>query len=319
VATEEMKALPNSTSEEPTFSPDQRRLFHDLIELLDREDIPYVVAGAFALNAHTGIWRDTKDLDLFLTAESAQKALRVLAENGYQTEVADDVWIAKVHREGYYVDLITGMNNATLTVQPSWVERATRYSVLGVPTRVLGPEELIASKVFVARRERFDGADICHIIYRTGGRIDWDYLLSLLCQNGDHTEMILWHLVLFRYVYPGHSDLVPQRIWTELLSRFEQKISEPDKMAPFRGSLIDENMFFIDVAEWGLANVIEQLREAREPKMADEVVEPLDRDEAPSPSARPPARVSEHGRLETRADPSPSGREPKLRGLEPAA
>ena len=35
-------------------------------------------------------------------------------------------------------------------------------------------EELVASKIFVAKRERFDGADIAHIIYGTYPRFDWE-------------------------------------------------------------------------------------------------------------------------------------------------
>ena len=37
---------------------------------------------------------------------------------------------------------------------------------------VLAAEELIASKLFVSRRERCDGADVAHIVYRAGNRMD---------------------------------------------------------------------------------------------------------------------------------------------------
>jgi len=45
-------------------------------------------------------------------------------------------------------------------------------------TRVLAAEELIASKLFIARRERFDGADVAHVIYRTQGTLDWQRVLA---------------------------------------------------------------------------------------------------------------------------------------------
>ena len=35
----------------------------------------------------------------------------------------------------------------------------------------------------------------------------------------------------------------------------------------FRGSLIDENMFAIDVREWGMDNLIEEYRAQRQPKL----------------------------------------------------
>ncbi len=109
---------------------------------------------------HTGIWRNTKDLDLFLPPQAVPEALRHLREQGFETEIRDPVWLAKAHRDGYFVDLITGMSNAVITVDQSWIDRSSPSVVLGVPTRVLGAEELIASKLFVNFRERFDGADI---------------------------------------------------------------------------------------------------------------------------------------------------------------
>ena len=166
------KELPVSSSEAPDFPPEQRALFCEVLQHLNRVKIPYVVSGAFALQQHTGIWRDTKDLDLFLCAAAVPEALRHLQEQGFETEVRDPVWLAKAHRAGFYVDLITGMSNAVITVDQSWIDRGSDAVVLGVPTRVLAAEELIASKLFVNFRERFDGADIVHIIYGTRGRLE---------------------------------------------------------------------------------------------------------------------------------------------------
>lgn len=269
MATEESKPLPKSSSTHPEFPEEQQNLFTEVLELLNRREVPYVVSGAFALHEHTGIWRDTKDLDLFLPAEHAPAALQFLRDDGFEIEVSDPVWLAKAHRDGFFVDLITGMSNGAITVEMSWIDRSTPCKVLGVPCRVLGPEELIASKMFVTRRERFDGADICHVIFGTHGRLDWDFLMQVVSEHGDHWEILFWHLVLFRYVYPAHTDMVPKPIWDDLLGRFQQAVSQPDKSAPFRGSLIDENMFHIDVVEWGLPNLLQDLRDARQNKIPD--------------------------------------------------
>ena len=265
-----MKRLPKSTSKAPELPPEQRQLFVEVLELMNREQVPYVISGAFALHQHTGICRDTKDLDLFLPAEHVHTALDALRRNGYEIEIADPVWLAKAHRDDFFVDLITGMSNGAVTVEQSWVDRSTPCTVLGVPSRVLGPEELVASKMFVTRRERFDGADICHVIYGTRGNFDWDYMMELVRQHGDHWEIMLWHLILYHYVYPGQTDNVPRRIWDTLLTKFQRAVANPDPKAKFRGSLIDENMFWIDVNEWGLPNTIEDLRDAREPKIIRE-------------------------------------------------
>src|SRR6516164_10842238 len=241
----------------------QQALFREVLTLLNEHQLPYAVSGAFALREYTGICRYTKDLDIFLTAQHASQALRCLAERGFECEIRDPVWLAKAHRNGYFVDLITGMSNGVLTVDAEWIERAHPATVVGLPTKVLAPEELLASKLFVVRRERFDGADIAHIIYASRGKLDWDRILQLA---GEHWEMLLWALILFHYVYPAHSDYVPRVLWDDLLARFEGEIASPNQKAKFRGSLIDENMFAIDVIEWGLDDLLKRSRQ-RSPKI----------------------------------------------------
>lgn len=152
------------------------------------------------------------------------------------------------------------MSNGVLVVQDSWIKRAHPAVIYGVTTRVLAPEELVASRIFVARRERFDGADIAHIIYGTYAKFDRRRELELV---GEQWEMLLWWLGLFHYVYPTHSYYVPAAVWCELLERFEREIRSPDPKAKFRGSLVDDNMFAIDVNEWELPNLLAERRAQR--------------------------------------------------------
>lgn len=254
-------ALPVTSSLEPDFDVAQRRFYQEVLQLLNRCEIRYAVSGAFALQRHTGIWRVTKDLDVFVTAATVPKALEVLACAGFRCEIPDPVWLAKAHRGEFYVDLITGMSNAALVVQEDWIERARPAIVVDTETRVLAAEELLASKLFVTRRERFDGADIAHVIYGTPGELDWNRVLHLI---GEHWEILLWALLLFRYIYPSQTHYVPSRTWRELLGRFQAQIEQPDSAARFRGSLIDENMFAIDVREWGLDDILSEYRSRAE-------------------------------------------------------
>lgn len=254
---EELPVTSSLPSEDPA---EQHELFRDVLEALEGSRIPYAVSGAFALRQHTGICRSTKDLDLFLTAKTLDAALRCLRQVGLECEVTDPVWLAKARRDGFFVDIITGMSNGLITVEDSWIERARPAVVYDVETRVLAPEELVASKLFVARRERFDGADIAHVIYGTQSSFDWKREMELV---GEHWELLLWALVLFRYVYPGQSNYVPASVWRDLLSRFEREVREPDPQAEFRGSLVDDNMFAIDVNEWKLANLLDEKRRER--------------------------------------------------------
>jgi hypothetical protein len=260
---EEM-ALPVTSSTEPELHPDQERLYQDVLRLLKKHGIPHVISGAFALQEHTGVRRPAKDLDIFLTAESAAAALGLLDKHGFRCEVCDPVWLAKAHRDDFFVDFIIGMSNAAIIVTDSWIARGRPATVVGIQTNILAAEELLASKLFVVRRERFDGADIAHIIYATAGQLDWSRILEL---SGAHWEMLFWSLVLFRYIYPAQSQYVPLVVWTQLVNRLMLRLLNPDSTARFRGSLVDENMFAIDVKEWGLDDLLSEYRACRARKI----------------------------------------------------
>ena len=241
-------------------------LYRDVLQTMNERGIPYAVAGAFALQKYTGIRRLTKDLDLFLKPEDVSAALDHLCKKGFRCETLDPVWLSKARRGEYFVDLISGMSNAVIMVDDTWMQRAQPTVIAGVQSQVLSAEDLLASKLFVTRRERFDGADIAHIVYRTKGQLEWERILEIACENW---EILLWSLMLFRYVYPAHTDYVPAPLWQNLLSRYMHLVQHPNPKAPFRGSLVDENIFAIDMKEWGLENLQSEYRtrQLRKPSM----------------------------------------------------
>jgi hypothetical protein len=252
----EASRLPVTSSAEPVWAGDARNCYEGVLLAFQESGIPFAVSGGFAFHHHTGIWRSTKDLDLVMTAETVPSALKVLRAGGFETWIEDRVWLAKAQRLGYYVDLITGVGNATLAVEASWIERGIPDRVLDLPCKVLRAEEMIASKLFVTRRERFDGADIAHLLKACCQQIDWNRLLELI---GAHEDMLYWHLVLFAYIYPSHVGLVPANVWRNLHEGFKRRVSTPNLNEPFRGSLIDPMMFAIDVNEWGECDLFREL------------------------------------------------------------
>lgn len=263
--------LPVTSSTEPAWAFEARTCYRDVIQALREAGIPSAVGGAFAFHRHTGIWRATKDLDLILVPASVAPALDRLQRAGFATSIADPVWLAKAIRGDYFVDLITGVGNASLRVDPGWLERAIPDEILGVPCRILGAEELLASKLFVARRERFDGADVVHLLRACAHRLDWDRVLHLL---STHWELLLWALVLFAYVYPARTALIPERLWNDLTARFNDRIVHPHADAPSRGTLIDPLMFAIDVNEWGERDLYREFCEAHPARLRAEAVPP---------------------------------------------
>lgn len=248
--------LPTSASAAP-LPPEAASLYRDVLLAMNGHGIPYAVAGAFALQKYTGIWRMTKDLDLFIKAEDIPPALAYLGQQGFLCETLDAVWLSKAHRGEYFVDLISGMSNAVIVVDDSWMRRTQPATIAGITSQIISPEDLLASKLFVLRKERFDGGDVAHIIYGTKGRLEWGRIMDVA---GEHWEIVLYALMLFRYIYPAHTDYVPASLWQDLLSRYMHLVQHPDPKAPFRGSLVDENIFSIDIRDWGLEDLQSEYR-----------------------------------------------------------
>ena len=255
---EEGAQLPVTSSEEPAWAPEAYQCYQGVLQGLLAADVPFAVSGGFAFHHHTGIWRITKELDLVITPDAVPQAFEVLVREGFETYVQDPVWLAKARRGDYFVDLITGVGNATLTVEQSWIDRAQEDEVLGMRCKILPAEEMIASKLFVTRRERFDGADTAHLLKSCAATLDWERLRKL---TEPHWQILFWHLVLFAYVYPENAGDVPAGIWRELTERFNQSVAAPNLNGGFRGTLIDPKMFAIDVNEWGERDIYRELWE----------------------------------------------------------
>lgn len=233
------------------LQPDQARLFVDWLRLMNDSGVPYVVSGAFALCAYTSIWRDTKDMDVFLQPKSLKTALQILSQAGYETEITDTHWLAKVYQRPYFMDLIFSLPSNLVRIDDEWFTHSRPLEILGVPTRMVGPEELVASKVHVARSDRFDGADIAHLIRSLEGRLDWGRLRKIL---GDDT-ILLWHLLLFNFIYPGHTDWLPQDLMVELFDKVRTTWKTPGDPAIFFGSAIDPHRFAVDQERWDYRSV----------------------------------------------------------------
>ena len=90
--------VPKTSSLPAEVSEEQVGLFRDVLEALELSRVPYAVSGASALRQHTGICRQTKDLDLFVTARHAPAALQCLRDAGMECETTDPVWLARLAR-----------------------------------------------------------------------------------------------------------------------------------------------------------------------------------------------------------------------------
>jgi hypothetical protein len=220
----------------------------DALRALAGSDVPFLVAGAYAFFEYTGIFRDTKDLDVFLRRSDLDAAFRVLEGAGFRTEISEPGWIGKAWRGEWFVDLIFSSGNGVAVVDDLWFEHARRGMVMGVDVLLAPPEEMIWSKSFVLERERYDGHDVNHILRATAQDLDWDRLLARFDR---YWEVLLSHLLLFRFAYPGERSKVPDRVLEELGERLQRQLGTDHPRALCRGNLISRVQYRHDLEELG--------------------------------------------------------------------
>jgi putative nucleotidyltransferase-like protein len=246
---------------EPNFGPEEARTYGEALDALDLAGVHYMLGGALALSAYTGIWRDTKDLDVFVPGRDVARVLEVLENSGFETEIAESHWLAKAWRGDLFVDVIHANDSGTVTVQESWFANAKEVETLSRRVRVIPAEEMFLSKIFVASRDRWDMSDVVHLIFARRGELDWERILA---GTGEHWELLFAYLHLYRYVYPSHAHYVPRWVLDLLLKRYEEEVeAAPRGPLRFRGTLLDDVSFGVDVEAWGLPDEHAAIKEAR--------------------------------------------------------
>lgn len=224
--------------------------------------IPYLVAGALAVYHYTGLWRNTKDLDLFVRPEHRDDALVALATAGFRVEILAAHWLAKAVDDDVVVDVISGFGNWLQPVDDSWFAVGEPVRIFGLETSVLAITDLIWAKSYVAGRERFDGADIAHLIRRAHDRIDWQHLLD---RYGDHWELLSVYVHYYRFVYPDARDAIPTWVVEHLITRLQDDLRAPAPPdAPFRGPLLDRFSYLPDIEHWGESDPREDVARQRD-------------------------------------------------------
>lgn len=228
---------------------DGNAFYRHVIQVLNEQDAPFLLGGAYALGCYTGIVRDTKDVDVFVRPADCRRTLEVLRDAGYATELTFPHWLGKAFCHGHFVDLIFSSGNGIARVDDLWFEHARPAQFLGEPVKLAPIEEMIWSKAYVCERERFDGADINHLLRAHGHELDWARLLD---RFGRHWRVLLGHLVLFGFVYPRERDRIPAPVLDELLERVREEMrTPPPRHALCQGPLLSRSQYRADLEQWG--------------------------------------------------------------------
>jgi predicted nucleotidyltransferase len=228
---------------------DPTAFYREVMQALNGSGTPFLVGGAFAFACFTGIQRHTKDLDLFIRRGDYERVGAVLGRAGFETELTFPHWLAKAHGGEAFVDLIFNSGNGLSPVDEDWFEYAVDAEVLGVPVKIAPVEETLWSKATIMERERYDGADVAHLLRSQAEGLDWQRLLR---RAGPNWRVLLSHLVLFGFIYPGERALVPDWLMDELLERLRRETRQPAPATRLcAGTLLSREQYLVDVEREG--------------------------------------------------------------------
>lgn len=239
----------NNLARNPAPEPGVPIFYSEVIRSLTQASIPILLGGGFALEFYTDMGRHIKDMDLFVYRKDVKQILALLNKYGFRSELNFPHWLGKVSYANHFIDIIFSSGNGLCEVDPLWFKHAVRGTSFGLPIPFCPIEEMIWSKAFVMERERYDGADIAHLLLKCGNGMDWD---RLLWRFGNHWRVLFSHLILFDYIYPSEGQCIPQKCRNELFDRLKNEINSPIPVRPScRGPLLSRNQYQIDTMKLG--------------------------------------------------------------------
>lgn len=223
--------------------------YRHALAVLARSGVEFLVGGTYGLEPLTGIVRQTKDLDIFVRPHDYETAVATLERAGFVSELTYPHWLGKVFWGETFIDVIFSSGNGVAIVDDEWFQHAGDAVLLGMPVRLCPAEETIWSKAFIMERERYDGADIAHILRHSGAHIDWQRLLR---RFDGHWRVLFSHLTLFGYIYPSERAVVPDWLLFSLIRSMLSEIeSEVGDSLVCRGTFLSRAQYRADVSEWG--------------------------------------------------------------------
>jgi hypothetical protein len=230
---------------------DTNAFYRRTLHVLSDAGVPFLVGGSHAFLEYTGIVRTTKDFDLFLRRADMDRAMEALRAGGYRTELTFPHWLGKAWQHDDFVDLVFNSGNGICVVDDGWFDHAVETQVLGMPVKIVPCEELLWQKSFVMERERFDGADIMHMLRSRADRLDWGRLVERFAERW---PLLYAYLVLFSFVYPSDAHTLPAAVLDDLAARHAAFRTEPPPERVCQGTLVSRAQYLIDIGQYGYAD-----------------------------------------------------------------
>src|SRR5438045_7816469 len=114
--------------------------------------------------------------------------------------------------------------------------------MFGGSVKLSAPEDMLWMKAYIMERERYDGADIAHILQSCAEKLDWPHLVR---RFGPDWRVLLSHLVLFGYIYPGECGKIPPAVMNDLIERLRNETPTAVSDRLCRGTLLSRKQYLL--------------------------------------------------------------------------
>src|SRR5215813_6858211 len=158
---------------------------------------------------------------------------------------------------GFAVVAYTGLNRPTKDIDffvkaGDYPKILNKFTSLGFKTQV--DDERWIAKIFKGKLYVdliFGSSNLIVIKHQ---EINWE---RLLCSMEQYWEVLLIHLLNFRFIYPSEREKIPSWLLRELLSRLQHQFELPTpRMKVCRGRMFSVADYTIDVTGLGFADVV---------------------------------------------------------------
>jgi len=227
---------------------ESRDFYRHALGLLDDAKLAYLVGGAYAFARYTGIERHTKDFDIFIRRSDFQRARKILDRAGYETDLSFPHWLGKAFKGELFIDLIFSAGNGVAAVDELWFRYAVPARVLDIEVNLIPAEEMIWSKGLIMERERYDGADVAHVLHALAEKLDWERLLK---RYGNYWRALYSHIILFGFIYPSERSRIPRWVMDDLSARLAAEARSHVGEKICYGTILSRQQYLVDVDRWG--------------------------------------------------------------------
>jgi hypothetical protein len=225
---------------------EQWDVYRCFLDLASREQLRFALGGGLAVGVYTGAPRNTKDLDIYIKPEDRERVIALMNESGladyFDQKPYDRRWIYRGVRGDTIVDAIWAMANRRTSVDDGWLSGGAEIPMFDRRLRILPPEELIWSKLYVLQKDRCDWPDVLNLIYATGSSLDWTRMLDRVAED---LPLIKGVMVVFSWIAAERAQTIPRKIW-DLLELPPPKLVIDPEGRPARPDLLDTRPWFVE-------------------------------------------------------------------------